>query len=267
MSLLGNLNEMKLAEVLSLFSASRKTGRLTVSGEEVQAVLRFQKGVIVHAMAGRLHGEDAVIDLFGWPDGEITFVAEEKQVTPNVSRSVDTLILDGLRLGATAHRMHGVIPSDRVVFQMGPPPEDPEKRYTVGPLEWRVLRVLDGLKDVREVVEASKLPRTEVTRVLFEMVEGGFLERVEPQRSLRVVAQGLFAKETAELDAQVEADWKRLQRFSAGVPRVEVKGPAGSSVLPAVFRAGLRRDVHLPRGVIAALALREGEEAAVRPAG
>ena len=63
-------------------------------------------------------------------------------------RHLDGLILEGLRLGATVHRMHTVIPSERAVFQMGPPPENPDTRYTVGPLEWRVLRVLDGLRDV-----------------------------------------------------------------------------------------------------------------------
>ena len=267
MSLLGNLSDVKLGDVLKLFASSRKSGRLMVSGDEVQAVLRFQKGAIVHATAGRLHGEDAVIDLFGWSEGEIVFVAEEQQVTPNVNRSVDSLILDGVRLGPTTHRMHEVIPSEKVVFQMGPPPEDAEKRYSVGPLEWRVLRALDGLRDVREVVEVSRVPRNEVMRLLFEMAEAGFLEKVEPLKSLKVVALGRFAKESAELDPQLETEWRRLQRFSAGVPRVEVRGPQGIAVLEAVFRTGLGRDVHLPRSVISELALREGEETGVRPAG
>jgi hypothetical protein len=267
MSLLGNLNDMKLADVLRLFAAGKKTGRLTVSGEEVQGVLRFQKGAIVHAVCGRLHGEEAVLDLFGWGDGELTFVGEEQQVTQNVTRGVDALILDGLRMGPTIHRMHEVISSDRVVFQMGSPPEDPEARYALGPLEWRILRVLDGLRDVREVVEASKVPRAEALRVLFEMAEAGWLEKVEPQKSLKVMAQGLFSKESAELDPQVEGEWKRLLRFSEGVSRVQVKGGRGTAVLPATFRAGLGREIHLPRSVLSGLGLREGEEATVRPAG
>src|SRR6516162_8757174 len=162
MSLLGNLNDVKLADVLRLFASGKKTGRLTISGEEAQAVLRFQKGTIVHALCGRLHGEEAVIDVFGWGDGELTFVPDEKQITPNVTKGVDALILEGLRNGANVHRMHTVIPTERAVFQMAVPPEDAPSRFTVGPAEWKVLRCLDGSRDVREVVEVSRMSRADV---------------------------------------------------------------------------------------------------------
>jgi hypothetical protein len=265
MSLLGNLNEVKLADVLRLFATGRKNGRLTISGEDVQAVLRFQKGAIVHALAGRLHGDDAVLDIFGWGEGELTFVPDETQVTPNVTRGVDALILEGLRNGPTLHRMHVLIPSDRVVFQMGQGPSDPSAQCTLGAQEWKVLKRLDGIHDVREVVEATKIPRAEVVRILFELSESGFLERVEPTRALRAVPQGLFGKDAAELDLQIEAEWKHLSRFAEGVSRVEVKSGKGAVVVAATFRSGLGRDVHLPRGILQELGLKEGEDASVRP--
>jgi hypothetical protein len=266
MSLLGNLNEVKLADVLRLFAAGKKNGRLTISGEEIQAVLRFQKGAIVHALCGRLHGEDAVLDIFGWGEGELTFVPDETQVTPNVTRGVDALILEGLRSGPTVHRMHVLVPSDRVVFQMGPGPSDPKAQCTLSALEWRVVRALDGVRDVREVVEATKIPRAEVVRVLFELGELGFLEKVEPSRALRAVPQGLFGKDSAEIDSQIEAEWKHLFRFAEGVSRVEVKGAKGAVVIGAAFRSGLGRDIQLPRGILQELGLKEGEDVSVRPA-
>jgi hypothetical protein len=264
MSLLGNLNEVKLADVFRLFSSSKKTGRLTVSGDGAQAVLRFQKGSIVFASCGRLQGEDAVVDVFGWGDGELTFIPEETRVEPNVTRGIEDLILDGLRLGPTAHRMRSVIPTDRVAFQMASPPNDGS--ITVGALEWRVVRVLDGVRDIREVVEATKVPRGDVVRVLFELMEAGFLEKVEPQKTLKIVAQGLFGKDSAELDTEIDVEWRRLVRFAGGIPRVEVKGGGSSLVLPASFRIGLGREVHLPRSAVSELGLKEGDEVGVRPA-
>ena len=268
MSLLGDLGELKIGDVIRVFASGKKTGVLTVAGGSAQAVLLFQKGALVHAAAGKLQGDDAVLDVFGWKAGQITFVPEDRKAIPNVTRPVDALIDQGQRMGDTFHRMQEVIPSDRAAFQMGPGPQDPEARITLGPAEWRVLRVLDGVRDVREVAEAAKLPRPEVARVLFLLADGGFIERVDPQRSLRVQAQGLFGKETADVDARLEQEWRRLTRFQAGVSRVELRTLAGKSAqLPVAFRAGLIRDIHLPRTTLAALALGEGDDVSVRPIG
>lgn len=267
MSLLGDLGEVKIGDVLRVFADSRKTGVLTVAAPGQQAVLHLQKGALIHASSGRLTGDDAVLDVFGWKEGSLTFSAEARVALPNVTRTLDALVLEGLRVGDTVHRMQELIPSDRVSFQMSAGPTDPEVRYSVGVAEWRVLRHLDGIRDLREVIEAARLPRAEVTKVIFEMAQAGFLERVEPQKSLRVQAQGMFGKDAAEVDEKLDADWRRIARCSAGVQRIELRSLGGRiAQVPVVFRAGLIRDIHLPRPVLTALSLREGEELFVRPA-
>jgi len=266
MSLIGTIGEVKLEDVVRLFAASRKTGLLTVAGPGQQAMVRFQKGAIVHAASGRLHGDDAVLDLFGWKEGQLTFVPEDRKVTPNVTRGIDALILEGTRVGDALHRMNRLIPSDRVVFQMAAGPEGDAPAYPLSGVGWKVLRSLDGVRDVREIAEASTLPREEVVRVLFEMAEAGFLERVEPHRSLRVQSQGLFRKDIAEIDEKIQGEWKKLRRFAGGVRRVEVRSAAGKTLsVDATFRAGLHRDIHLPRATLAELGVREGEDVHVRP--
>jgi hypothetical protein len=268
MSLIGTIGEVKLADVVRLFAASRKTGLLTVAGPGRQAMVRFFRGSIVHAASGRLQGDDAVLDLFGWKEGQLTFVPEERTVAPNVTRTIDDLILEGVRVGDTLHRRNTLVPSDRVVFQMAGGPADDTPAYPLRGPAWRVLLALDGVRDVRELIEASKVPHEDVVRTLFEMAEAGFLERIEPQRSLRVQPQGLFHKDVAEIDEKIEGEWKRMRRFADGVRRVEVRSAAGKTVsLGAAFRAGLQRDVHLPRAAVAELGVRDGEDVHVRPIG
>lgn len=269
MSLLGSLEDIKLADVLRLFAQGKKSGRLMVTGDERQTTLRFEKGGVVHARSanGRLEGEDAVLDLFGWRAGQMTFVAEEKTVTPNVRRGIDQLILEGVRSGEAFHRMNVLIPDDRVVFQMASPGEDAAP-LEIAAKDWRVLRLVDGARDLHQILEATRLPRGEVVRTLFELSERGYLERVEPAKSLRAVAQGLFGKDGAELDARHEDEWRRLLRFGNGVLRVEVRGNGGrSATLPASFKGGLLRDVQLPRSVLGELGVREGEDVLVKPVG
>jgi len=268
MSLIGTIGEMNLADVVRLFAASRKTGLLTVAGPGRQALVRFHRGSIVHAASGRLHGDDAVLDLFGWKEGQLTFVPEDRAVPPNVSRTIDELIEEGLRIGDTLHRRNVLVPSDRVVFQMAAGPPDDAPVYPLTGAAWRVLLVLDGVRDVRELAEASKVPREDVVRMVFEMAEAGFLERIDPQRSLRVQPQGLFRKDVAEIDEKIESEWKRLRRFAGGVRRVEVRSGGGKTVaLEAAFRPGLQRDIHLPRSSVGELGIREGEDVHVRPVG
>jgi hypothetical protein len=268
MSLIGSIGEVTLADVVRLFATSRKTGLLTVAGAGRQAMVRFHRGMIVHAACGRLQGDDAVLDLFGWKEGQLTFVPEERAVPPNVTRGVEDLILEGTRVGDALHRRNMLVPTDRVVFQMAAGPEDDAPAYPLSAAGWRVLLALDGVRDVRELAEASGLPREDVVRLLFEMAEAGFLERIEPQRSLRVQAQGLFHKDVAEIDEKIEGEWKKMRRFASGVRRVEVRSAAGrTAALDAAFRPGVGRDIHLPRATVAELGLREGEDVHVRPVG
>src|ERR1700741_3050515 len=99
MSLLGTLGEFPLADVLRLFAAGHKTGLLTVTTVGREALVRLEKGALVHSVCGRLTGEAAVIALFGWTEGQIPFVPDEKTVDPNVAKPLEDLIEEGLSEG------------------------------------------------------------------------------------------------------------------------------------------------------------------------
>ncbi len=265
MSLIGNLSDVAFGDVLRLFAGSGKTGLLTASAAGRQTLIRLQHGEVVHATAGRLQGDDAILDLFGWKDGQLAFVPEEKVIEPNVTLGVDVLILEGLRTGEAFHRMNELIPHDRVIFQAARGPEG-EKRFLLGAAEWSVLRAVDGVRDVRDVLEVSGRPRPDVQRILFELTEAGFLEPVDSQKTLRAQVQGRFGKDAAEVDDRLEQEWRLMSRFAEGILRVEVRNFARKGRrLPVSFRAGLGRDVSLPRAAFTELGLREGEEVWVRP--
>jgi len=266
MSELGSLADVQLSEILRVFCGGRKTGVLTVQKDSRQGRIVIQKGTIIHAITGRLYGREAVLDLCGWKDGHVGFVAEEQNLTPNVSQPTDALLEEGQRLGESFHRMQEVLGSDRLVFQWSAGPADEDARTPLGAVAWRVLRAVDGIREVRDVVEAARVPRAETQRILFEFIEAGFLERAEIPKALRVQAQGRFGKEGAEVDERLLLDWKKNLRFGHGVFRVEVRSSGGAHVALAVsFRGGLGRDVALPRAAIAELSVQEGDEVFVRP--
>jgi hypothetical protein len=267
MSLIGSLDEVRIADVLRLFASTRKTGRLTVSAESEQAVLHFLKGAIVHAHAagGSVQGDDAVVELFGWKEGQLTFIPDDKPVPSNVTRGVDQLILEGLRGGETAYRMRLTIPSEEGVFQMAEGPADPEARVEMSAPDWRLLRLVDGSRDVAELVAHSGAERGAVMEGLFRLIEAGLLEAAPVVRTLR--AHALPREAPAEVDQKLEAEWRRLRRFERGVRGIILRCDGHPPVFaPVVFRADLNLRVHLPRPVFLELGLQEGGDVRVRPA-
>jgi hypothetical protein len=267
MSLIGTLGEIPLADVLRLFASGHKSGVVTAAAAGRETLLRLDKGVLVHAVCGRLTGEAAVVDLFGWTEGQLTFVPDEKTVDPNVTKALEDLIEEGLREGPLFHRMNAFFTSERLVFQMAAHP--PEGAIcTMGTVEWAVLRVLDGQKELREVTAAAGLDRLEVQRVLFALTDAGFLEKLELHRTLRAQALARFGATGAEVDAKLEEEWRRSMRFVEGVLRVEVRaGRDRSAILVVAFRPGLGRGIGLPKATLAELGLKEGDDLSVRPAG
>jgi RNase P/RNase MRP subunit POP5 len=268
MSLIGTLGEIPFAEVLRLFMAGRKTGLLSASAAGHEALLRLERGAVVHAVCGRLAGDAAVLDLFGWTEGQLSFVPEDKAVDRNVTRGTEALIEEGLRRGPLLHRMHSFFTSERLVFQMAARPPD-GAAVSVAAAEWAVLRALDGQRELPEVIAASGLSREEALRVLFGLTEAGFLEKLELHRTLRAQAHPRFgAGGAAEVDVRLEQEWRRSMRFAEGVVRVEVRaGRDRRTSLGVAFRPARGRNIVLPRATLAELGLSEGDEVSVRPAG
>ncbi|MGE0454361.1 MAG: DUF4388 domain-containing protein [Vicinamibacteria bacterium] len=268
MSELGTLADVRLADVLRLLASGRKSGALQVSDGASKASLRFTKGALVQAVCGRYTGDEAVVDLFGWEAGSLVFVADERPATTNVTRGLDVLIEEGLREGSARHRLHQHVPNDRAVFHWGLGPEPGGPIVGLAAAQWTVLRAADGVRDVREIAELLELEKAEVAQIVADLVDARLLERVELWKPLRAQASSGPARDVAAIDERIEQEWLRMPRFAGGVSRVEVKAASGKEAALAVaFRAGLFRDVQLPKPALAALGLREGEDVHVRPIG
>jgi hypothetical protein len=270
MSLIGTLAEFRIGDVLRLLASGRKTGVLTVADGSQEAQIRYQRGAIVHAVTGRLLGEEAILDLFGWKEGQLSFVPEEQTVAANVSQDVEALVLEGTRVGEAFHKVHELIPSDRVAFQLAEGPAD-DASYAIGRAAWSLLRLADGVRDVQEIVEETGLPRAEALQRLYDLAQAGLIERVDTLRLLRATAKGASAKgslagDAAAVDERFDDEWRSVRRFENGVLRIEIRTPGGRSApLGVAFRPGLVRELQLPRGVMSDLGLKEGDEVEVRP--
>ena len=71
------------------------TGRLEVISNNDKAVLLFTTGKPIHAVLRGAEGNEAMIQLLGWEDGEFAFYDEPVDVTPTITRGLTSLIMEG----------------------------------------------------------------------------------------------------------------------------------------------------------------------------
>ncbi len=100
-ALSGSLSHLDLPGVVQMLCHSRQSGSLHVNTNEVDGIVFFDGGEIVHAEAGELIGDDAVVIIVkrcnGVDVGVYKFIPGASASTRTVLRSPTDLMLDAMR--------------------------------------------------------------------------------------------------------------------------------------------------------------------------
>jgi tetratricopeptide (TPR) repeat protein len=169
----GTITREQLDQALALqgVSRGRRLGEIlvslgAVSPEECQRVLRLQV-------------EEAVYSLFSWTTGTFTFEAgvrpdwegELQRINP------ENLLLEGARRIDEWSLIEKKIPSFDLVFALD---RTALANESLGFTEAqrRILPLIDGVRDTREVFEASGLVDFDAAQALFGLITAGIAQRV-----------------------------------------------------------------------------------------
>ncbi len=127
----------------------------------------------------RLQIEEAVYSLFSWTTGTFSFDAG---VTPDVDDLLDrispeSLLLEGARRVDEWGLIEKKIPSFDVIYAVLPGQvEGHRSEFTEA--QRRILPLLDGERDVRQVIDASALSEFEAGQALYGLVTAGLAHKV-----------------------------------------------------------------------------------------
>jgi len=107
----GNLSHLDLPGIIQMLGQSRQDGALYINAGEIDGVISFAGGEVVHAEAGELIGDEAVVLIVktcdGIDHGVYKFVPGGTSPTRTVMRSVTELMLEALReLDEQRERQH-----------------------------------------------------------------------------------------------------------------------------------------------------------------
>lgn len=89
----GQLRCASLADLIQLQCSNRVRVAVSVRSEHREGHLFFDEGQIVHAIAGRLVGEDAVFEVLNWTTGTFGESNEPWPATPTVTSSWQQVLL------------------------------------------------------------------------------------------------------------------------------------------------------------------------------
>ncbi len=123
--------------------------------------------------------EEAVYHLFTWTQGTFNFeagVRPEQQVF-TVSINPESLLLEGARRVDEWSQIEKKIPSFDLIFAVDAA-RAPSADVELSPAQDRILPLLDGTRDVRQVMDECSFIEFEAATALFGLISAGYVRRV-----------------------------------------------------------------------------------------
>ena len=254
-ALQGTLDTFALPDVLRLLAATKKSGRLDISGTRGAGSVWVADGdvttiAVEHAPLA-VDAVDALFELLRFEDGSFTFDAEAA-ANGDARDDVESLIEGAEALLAEWHEIEAVVPSLTSWVSMRP--ELPGADVTVEQRHWTTLVAVGSGATVAAVGTTLDLAELPVSRAVRDLVELGLVQvearAAAPERPPEPDAE---PEPVAVADADVEAPEATTAPDETSAPAVaaEVDAPAEAVALaeveaPAVAETEVAADDDAP---------------------
>jgi len=97
MAFYGTLQDLSIVELIHQLHVTRKTGELIIIGDDEEAKLFYEKGILVHAVMGNLRGLGVVVSIAHWTEGEFEFRQGVKTSSRTLNWSLCGIVMDAIR--------------------------------------------------------------------------------------------------------------------------------------------------------------------------
>jgi DNA-binding PadR family transcriptional regulator len=206
MILSGDLRHYHLPDLLRLIVSGRHSGTLTVTDGVQIRTLSFQDGQPVCATSRRRDEPadaaqtpesvmEGICDLFRWQEGRFTLdqeMSSQAWCVP-LTLSAEDLILCGCRWVDNWTIIQRLIPSADAIFELGTAFHRQDS-LTLTPLEERIVKATDGVKDVTTIARELQLTVFEASRAFYCLTAVGVvrtadLDKIRLRRVFREIAE------------------------------------------------------------------------------
>ena len=125
--------------------------------------------------------EELIFSLMSWDRGSFKFYENqfptEEEITVNLS--TENVVLEGLRRLDEMTRLKDYLPDFSAVFRLALSEPGQKRDISLEPEEWNVLALVDGHRDINEILTASRLESIETLKHLASLQLAGLVSPVE----------------------------------------------------------------------------------------
>lgn len=175
-TLRGQLAEGSLPNLLQYLALSQATGCLLLRHPQgSQGQLYFEGGKPVHIRYGSQEDTLALASLLGWKEGQFIFRSGVNAPLHSVKSTLDSLLLEAAYQADTMSRGRGGLFDESTVLVPKPLTEGDQKvAMTLRSLQ--LLRHLDGVRSLGELILRSGLTRTDLFLAAEELYQQGLVQ-------------------------------------------------------------------------------------------
>jgi len=182
MGLEGNLKDFDLSDILQLIHMGKKTGALEVVTDTESGVIFFAEGTAVHAVAQDLSGDEAVNRILRWRQGHFVFKPEATTNYKSIKTPLQHLVLDAARQIDEWQDIQKLIPNLELVPAIEENPAAGTEDIKLQPNEWRILAIIDGNKNIRDLIREGHLGDFETCKILYGLISSGLVKALPPPK-------------------------------------------------------------------------------------
>jgi CheY-like chemotaxis protein len=171
----GDLAQVALFDLLQVFAANRRTGRLEIAMPSASGVVWVHQGQIVDATFGAVAGEKALYRILANTHGRFVFVPGAEADRVRIDAPVDQLLMEGARQADEIARAREGLPPPGALISVSVAPHD------VSPLAHEIVARLDEPRSTDELLDVLGAGDLAVLRALAELGERGALLVFDPR--------------------------------------------------------------------------------------
>ena len=218
----GQLDEVNLVDLLQIFSLNRRTGVLTVAsktGEE--AVIYLKEGDVVSTILDTITGEKALYRILRWQGGSFQYRPEKFTVARNISRSIDALLMEGMRQLDEWETLQSKVPRSPASLKLKK--TDVDLPSSLRPVTREVILLLEFYDTADQLINKSSFTDYEICKTLVGLIQEGIVEvhkdeksdvmdvepLVNPDQALKI--RKILSQRTADFRG---TEWGKILLFS-----------------------------------------------------
>ena len=168
-----SLARIPFPEAMRLVLAHGESGIVHVSDGTRMGAVHIAEGEVVHAVARNDQGEEAFYELALWRSGRFDFQETDPGTTQSIQTPTRSLLVESSRRQDAWAMISTKVPSFDLIPKWVPLQGAASIRLTKS--DWAVIRLVDGRRTIRNIVDVLETDIFEAGRVVFSLITVGVL--------------------------------------------------------------------------------------------